>query len=116
MLAPEMYPEASKFIRMNLPWVGGGRDLDLYPKVGKWDTYESGRVVVLHGFGITEGFQNGVGLQELLFQFSLYTAEERNDVVNLRLNNIACLGFVLGYNKNEIGISVSAFTVMLFKL
>ncbi len=35
------------------------------------ESYESGRVVVLDGLGVAEGFEDGIGLQQLLLQLTL---------------------------------------------
>lgn len=35
------------------------------------DTYESGRVVVTHGLGVTEGFKNRVSLYDLVLKGAL---------------------------------------------
>ncbi len=37
----------------------------------KSNTYESGRIVILDCFGVTEGLQNGIGFEKLLLQFTL---------------------------------------------
>lgn len=34
-------------------------------------TYETGRVIVTHGLGVTEGFQDGIGLDDLILQVTL---------------------------------------------
>lgn len=34
-------------------------------------TYETRRVVVTHGLGVTEGFQDGIGLDDLILQVTL---------------------------------------------
>jgi hypothetical protein len=33
--------------------------------------YETGRVIVTDGLGVTEGFKNGIGLYDLIFKISL---------------------------------------------
>ena len=50
-------------------------------------THESGRVVVLDGLGVSEGLEDGVGLQQLLLQFTLC----KNTNINIRaaLTNVA---------------------------
>ena len=39
------------------------------------ETYETGRVVVTGGLGVTKGFQYRVGLHNLIFQSTLHAAE-----------------------------------------
>lgn len=39
--------------------------------IRKDNTYETGRVVVTHGLGVTESFQDGIGLHDLVLQIGL---------------------------------------------
>lgn len=41
-------------------------------------TYETGRVVVLDSLGITECLENGISLQQLLFQLTLFMFDQVN--------------------------------------
>lgn len=66
---------------MNFPW--RGKENSDYSKLqeGKEkseshhrcsaESYESGRVVIFDRLGISEGFEDGVSLQQLLFQLPL---------------------------------------------
>lgn len=43
-------------------------------------THESGGVIVFDGFRIPESFEDGISLQELLFEFSLRQAKDKDQV------------------------------------
>ena len=73
MSAPASLPELPKWIRMNLPWMW----LKKWFKIGRQYlrnlkiSYETGRVVVTGGLGVTKGLKYRVGLHDLIFEVTL---------------------------------------------
>jgi hypothetical protein len=47
-------------------------------KIDADELAESAGIVVLHGLGVAEGLQNGIGLEQLLLQFTLHTTNSEH--------------------------------------
>lgn len=80
MFAPTMYPFTSKLILMNLPYRNqSGHRWEKKKAIDGGDaftfksilSYKSRGVVVLNSLCVAEGLQDGICLQQLLFQFPL---------------------------------------------
>lgn len=91
MLAPTIYPLTSKLILMNLPCgeISGWHEIfykwpnTYFSEAGNRilvceSSYKSGGVVVLDRLGITEGLQDGIGLQQLFLQLPLLNNEAQH--------------------------------------
>lgn len=77
-------------MRMNLPWVNHKCKTKLKERnssVDQLKTYETRRVVVLDGFRVTERLENGIGLEQLLFQFALLRRQNELTFLKLKVDN-----------------------------